>query len=215
MLSPAMATMLAVLTTDAAVDPAALQRALARRGARDVRLPQRRRLPLHERHGARARQRPRRRGRRRTRSPTRSPSVCGSLAEQMARDAEGATKFVRVRVVGARTDADARIAARAVANSQLVQCSLNGGDPYWGRVLSELGASGAFIDPEQVDISYNGVTVCRDGIACAHDAAALAARDGRATTSRSCCDLQLAHGEATVLTTDLSHAYIDENRRTS
>ena len=61
-----------------------------------------------------------------------------------------------------------------------MQCSLNGGDPYWGRVLSELGASGALIDPERVDISYNGVTVCRDGIACAHDAAALAPRDGRA-----------------------------------
>ena len=106
-------------------------------------------------------------------------SVCGSLAEQMARDAEGATKFVRIRVVGARTEADARIAARAVANSQLVQCSLNGGDAYWGRVLSELGASGAFIDPEQVDIAYNGVTICRDGIACAHDEAALAEAPGR------------------------------------
>ncbi len=99
--------------------------------------------------------------------------VCGSLAEQMARDAEGATKFVRVRVVGARNDAEARIAARAVANSQLVQCSLNGNDPYWGRVLSELGASGAHLDPEAVDISYNGVTVCRDGVACAHDEAAV------------------------------------------
>ena len=64
-------------------------------------------------------------------------------------------------------------------NSQLVQCSLNGGDAYWGRVLSELGASGAFIDPEQVDIAYNGVTVCRDGIACAHDAAALDRGHGR------------------------------------
>ena len=56
-----------------------------------------------------------------------------------------------------------------------MQCSLNGGDAYWGRVLSELGASGALIDPERVDIAYNGVTVCRDGIACAHDDAALAA----------------------------------------
>src|SRR5262249_8137138 len=101
-------------------------------------------------------------------------AVCGSLAEQMARDAEGATKFVRVKVVGARSDADARIAARAVANSQLVQCSLNGSDPYWGRVLSELGASGAYLDPEQVDISYGDVTVARDGIACAHDEARLA-----------------------------------------
>ena len=101
-----------------------------------------------------------------------------------------------------------------MANSQLVQCSLNGDDPYWGRVLSELGASGAHLDPERVDIAYNGVTVCRDGIACAHDAAALAAAMA-APDIEILCDLRLAHGEATVLTTDLSHAYIDENRRTS
>ncbi|HEY5077992.1 MAG TPA: bifunctional ornithine acetyltransferase/N-acetylglutamate synthase, partial [Acidimicrobiia bacterium] len=140
--------------------------------------------------------------------------VCGSLAEQMARDAEGATKFVRVEVVGARSAAEAQVAARAVANSQLVQCSLNGNDPYWGRVLSELGASGAHLDPETVDISYNGITVCRDGVACAHDETAL----GRALAETDIeirCDLRLEHGEATMLTTDLSHAYIDENRRTS
>jgi glutamate N-acetyltransferase/amino-acid N-acetyltransferase len=141
-------------------------------------------------------------------------SVCGSLAEQMARDAEGATKFVRVQVAGARTADDARIAARAVANSQLVQCSLNGGDAYWGRVLSELGASGALIDPENVSISYNGVTVCRAGIACEHDAAALAAvMEAHDIDVR--CELHIGSGAAQVLTTDLSHAYIDENRRTS
>ena len=83
-----------------------------------------------------------------------------------------------------------RVAARAVANSQLVQCSLNGDDPYWGRVLSELGASGAHLDPEQVDIAYNGVIVCRDGIACAHDAAALAAAMA-APDIEILCDLRL------------------------
>ena len=132
----------------------------------------------------------------------------------MARDAEGATKFVSVHVTGARSNAEARTAARGVANSQLVQCSLNGADPYWGRILSELGASGAFIDPERVDIAYGDVTVCRDGIACAHDADALA-RVMAAPDIEIRCDLHLAHGEATILTTDLSHAYIDENRRTS
>src|SRR5262249_13002633 len=141
-------------------------------------------------------------------------SVCGSLAEQMARDAEGATKFVRVRVAGARTADDARIAARAVANSQLVQCSLNGGDAYWGRVLSELGASGAFIDPESVDIAYGDVVVSRAGVACDHDAARLASVMA-AHDIDIFCDLHLGAGEAQVVTTDLSHAYIDENRRTS
>ena len=213
MLSPAMATMLAVLTTDATAEPADLQRALATavsqtfdclsvdgcRSTNDTVL-----VLANGRAGAVD-----------SHSLTDAlTAVCGSLAEQMARDAEGATKFVRVRVTGARSHDEARAAARAVANSQLVQCSLNGGDPYWGRVLSELGASGAFIDPERVDISYNGVVAARDGIACAHDAQALT--DALAQPEiEIACELHLAHGEATVLTTDLSHAYIDENRRTS
>ena len=54
-----------------------------------------------------------------------------------------------------------------------MQCSLYGKDPYWGRVLSELGASGAWFDPERVDIAYNGVTVCRNGVAALHDETAL------------------------------------------
>jgi glutamate N-acetyltransferase / amino-acid N-acetyltransferase len=213
MLSPAMATMLAVVTTDADADPVALQRALAQavgetfdclsvdgcRSTNDtVLVLANGRAGAVDPHAL-------------TDALT---EVCGSLAEQMARDAEGATKFVRVRVIGARSAADARTAARAVANSQLVQCSLNGNDPYWGRVLSELGASGAHIDPEAVDISYNGVTVCRDGVACTHDEAAIT-RELAQHDIEILCDLRLEHGEATVLTTDLSHAYIDENRRTS
>jgi glutamate N-acetyltransferase/amino-acid N-acetyltransferase len=213
MLSPAMATMLAVLTTDAEADTVELQRALTTavaqtfdclsvdgcRSTNDTVL-----VLASGRSGAVG-----------SHALTDAlASVCGSLAEQMARDAEGATKFVRVRVTGARSQDEARMAARAVADSQLVQCSINGGDPYWGRVLSELGASGAFIDPERVDIAYNGVVVARDGIACRHDAGALANAMAEHDIDVT-CDLHLAHGEATVLTTDLSHAYIDENRRTS
>jgi glutamate N-acetyltransferase / amino-acid N-acetyltransferase len=213
MLSPAMATMLAVVTTDAALDPAELQRALAHavsesfdclsvdgcRSTNDTVL-----VLANGRAGAVD-------GHAFTAALT---EVCGSLAEQMARDAEGATKFVTVRVVGARNTAEARTAARAVADSQLVQCSLNGNDPYWGRVLSELGASGAHLDPEAVDISYNGVTVCRDGVALEHDPSAITSALAEHDVE-ILCDLRQAHGEATVLTTDLSHAYIDENRRTS
>ena len=213
MLSPAMATMLAVLTTDAAADPRLLQQALARavsetfdclsvdgcRSTNDTVI-----VLANGRAGAVDA----------VALTDALTSVCGSLAEQMARDAEGATKFVRVLVSGARTTEEARIAARTVANSQLVQCSLNGGDAYWGRVLSELGASGAYIDPERVDIAYNGITVCRDGIACAHDEAALAAQMATREIDLT-CELNVAHGQATILTTDLSHAYIDENRRTS
>jgi glutamate N-acetyltransferase/amino-acid N-acetyltransferase len=140
--------------------------------------------------------------------------ACKVLAAEMARDAEGMTKVVDIVVTGACSDAEARLAARQVANSQLVQCSLNGGDPYWGRVLSELGVSGAAFDPEGVDISYGGVTVCRDGVATQHDANALAAvmaSDHVVVT----CNLHEGNGSAEMTTTDLSHAYIDENRRTS
>jgi glutamate N-acetyltransferase/amino-acid N-acetyltransferase len=213
MLSPAMATMLALLTTDAVVEPFVLQRALADavattfdclsvdgcRSTNDTVL-----VLANGRAGAID-------SHRLTDAMT---EVCSGLAQMMQHDAEGATKYVTVRVVGARSDADARLAARAVANSQLVQCSLNGGDPYWGRVLSELGASGAFLDPERVDIAYNEVIVCRDGIACGHDAASLTrVMAGDEITIR--CDLRMGHGASAILTTDLSHAYIDENRRTS
>lgn len=141
-------------------------------------------------------------------------SVCASLARQMATDAEGATKLASIRVTGARTDAQAAQAARAVASSQLVQCSLNGEDPYWGRVLSELGASGAFIDQERVTISYGGHVVCEQGIEAAHDEAAVRAVMA-AREIAIVADLGLGQGEAEMLFTDLSYAYIDENRGTS
>ena len=221
MLSPAMATMLAVLTTDARVEPGLLRRTLADAvslsfdrlcvdGCRSTNdtvavLASGQAGGTVLDGGSRAEARA---------LTDAMAEVCSSLAEQMARDAEGATKFVRIVVEGARSDADAVVAARAIAASQLVQCSLYGGDPYWGRVLSEIGASGAFCDPERIDIDYSGVTVCRDGIACAHDAGALATvMAAPELTVRS--DLNLGHGEATVLTTDLSPAYIAENMRTS
>ena len=221
MLSPAMATMLAVLTTDARVDPTALRRALADAvGSSFDRLCVDGCRSTNDTvavlaSGAAGGTLIDGASRNDVRALTDSMAeVCASLAEQMARDAEGATKFVRIVVTGARSDADAVIAARAIAASQLVQCSIYGGDPYWGRVLSEIGASGAFCDPERVDIDYGGVAVCRDGIACAHDTDALAAvMAAPDLTVRS--ELNLGHGEATVLTTDLSPAYIAENMRTS
>ena len=119
------------------------------------------------------------------------------------------------RVVGARTDADARLAARGVANSQLVQCSLNGDDPYWGRILSELGASGALPRSR----AGRHLVQRRRRVPRRHRVrprrAPRSARAMAAPDIEIRCDLRLAHGEATMLTTDLSHAYIDENRRTS
>jgi glutamate N-acetyltransferase/amino-acid N-acetyltransferase len=141
-------------------------------------------------------------------------AACADLAHQMATDAEGATKCVTLTVRGARNDHEAQLAARQVASSQLVQCSLYGKDPYWGRIISELGVSGAMFDPERVTIAYDGIVVCERGVATAHDAVALA----KAMEQRDLnivCDLHAGNGEATMLFTDLTHAYVDENMGTS
>jgi glutamate N-acetyltransferase / amino-acid N-acetyltransferase len=119
-----------------------------------------------------------------------------------------------VRVTGAETNAAAHVAARKVADSMLVQCSLNGEDPYWGRVVSELGSAGVAFDIDKVSVAYGGVVVCAGGVAAAHDAAALTAHmSGRHI--ELACDLGLGKGSAAVLGTDLGYGYIDENRTTS
>ena len=140
--------------------------------------------------------------------------VCRSLAEQMVNDAEGATKVSHVRVVGAQSDAAAHVAARKVADSMLVQCSLNGEDPYWGRVVSELGSAGVSFDMDKVAVAYGGVTVCEGGVEIPHDASAVSTHmAGRHI--EILCDLGLGGGAAAVLGTDLGYGYIDENRTTS
>ena len=220
MLQPAMATMLAVLVTDAVVGPDALHSALERAvddsfnalivdactSTNDT--------VLVLANGAAGGPEIGTGGHAYHALVEALSAVCDDLAHQMAADAEGATKLATVTVRGARSRQEARRAARAVAASQLVQCSLYGQDPYWGRVLSELGASGAFLDPERVDIAYNGITVCRHGVAALHDEIALrgtmANRDVEIV-----CDLHAGRGEAAVRFTDLTHAYVDENMGTS
>jgi glutamate N-acetyltransferase/amino-acid N-acetyltransferase len=140
--------------------------------------------------------------------------ACASLARQMADDAEGGTKTARVAVSGAASDEEAHRAARRVADSLLVKCSLNGADPYWGRVVSELGSAGVAFDPDTVSVAYGGTVVCRAGVAAPHDAAALAAHmAGRHVEIE--CDLGLGTGRGKLLMTDLGRGYIDENRTTS
>jgi glutamate N-acetyltransferase/amino-acid N-acetyltransferase len=220
MLSPAMATMLAVLTTDAAVDPSTLRSALSRAVTESFNS-----LIVDDctstndtvfvlASGAAGNEPLTRSSRGYDPFCDALDVACADLARQMAADAEGATKLATLVVRGARSAAEARTAARAVARSQLVQCSLYGNDPYWGRVLSELGASGARFDPERAEISYQGITVCRDGIAAAHDEAALASLMAAWEITIE-CELHAGNGEATVTFTDLTHAYVDENRGTS
>jgi glutamate N-acetyltransferase/amino-acid N-acetyltransferase len=140
--------------------------------------------------------------------------ACTQLAAAMAADAEGATKLIQVRVTGAASSEEARKAARRVAEAQLVKCSFYGHDPYWGRVVSELGSAGVAFDPDRVSVAYGGVVVCQGGVAASHDPAAvqqhLAGREVQVSA-----DLGLGPGEATFLTADLTPGYIDENMTTS
>ncbi len=78
--------------------------------------------------------------------------LCTDLAQQIVRDGEGATKFITVRVEGAASDADARRAAKAIANSPLVKTAFYGGDANWGRILCAVGYSGATVDPATTDL---------------------------------------------------------------
>ncbi|MGE5487212.1 MAG: bifunctional glutamate N-acetyltransferase/amino-acid acetyltransferase ArgJ [bacterium] len=89
--------------------------------------------------------------------------VLEDLAEKIAMDGEGARKLIVVHVRGARTDSEAAIIARAIANSPLVKTAVAGSDPNWGRVLSAAGNSGVEFDPDRVDIHIQGTRVCRNG----------------------------------------------------
>jgi len=140
--------------------------------------------------------------------------VCAGLAAQMAADAEGADTMFQVQVTGARTDAEAHRAARKVADSLLVKCSINGRDPYWGRVASELGSAGVDFDMDRLTVAYGGTTVCRGGIAVPYDEAAVASHMAGPMV-RIECGLGLADGTGVVLGVELGYGYIDENRTTS
>ena len=213
MLAPNMATMLAFLTTDAAVDPGALADVLRAAVAdsfnsmsvdgctstNDTVV-----LMASGRAG----------GGDPTLMADAVAEACADLAGQMAADAEGADTIFQVQVTGARSDAEAHRAARKVADSLLVKCSINGNDPYWGRVASELGSAGVDFDMDRLTIAYGGTTVCRGGIQVPYDEAAVAAHMAGSMVIIE-CGLDLADGTGVVMGVELDYGYIDENRTTS
>ena len=101
-----------------------------------------------------------------------------------------------------------------MAESQLVKCSFYGQDPYWGRVVSELGSAGVDFDPDRVSVAYGGIVVCEKGVAAEHDSVAVAAHLAERHVAVT-ADLKLGTGRGVILTNDLTHAYIDENMGTS
>lgn len=137
-------------------------------------------------------------------------AVCKNLAYQIAADGEGATKVFRVTVRGAQRAADAMAMARAICASPLVKCAIHGNDPNWGRIVSGAGLAGIPFDPAQTSLTLQGTRVFRAGVPLPFDDAALShAMNAPEVTA----ELTVGKGNAsaTVYTCDLSREYIAIN----
>lgn len=216
MIHPNMATMLAFMTTDAAIAPPMLRRALARSVDRSFHTitvdgdtstndmavvlasglagnP----LITGEGEGFDA-------------FSEALDEVSRRLAAMIVRDGEGATKFVRVEVFGADTEEDARRIARTIASSSLVKTAVFGADPNWGRILAAAGRAGVHLDPERVDVYVGDVLVARRGAAVSFDRG----RAKRELTSDEVVlgvHLNAGNASATALTCDLTYEYVKIN----
>jgi glutamate N-acetyltransferase/amino-acid N-acetyltransferase len=207
MLAPSLATMLVVLTTDAVVDPEVLQTALTTATSVSVeRVDSDGCLSTNDTvivlaNGASGV------------TPTAEELTEGltaaatDLAMQLLADAEGSTKDIAITVRNAASVRDALTAGRACARNNLLKTALFGNDPTWGRVLAAIGTTEAAFEADQVDVSINGVMVCRGG-------AIGDPRDGVDLTGREITidvDLKAGDEQATIWTNDLSIAYVHEN----
>jgi glutamate N-acetyltransferase/amino-acid N-acetyltransferase len=136
--------------------------------------------------------------------------ICQSLAYQIAADGEGATKVVTITVRQARSEKDARLMARAIANSPLVKCAMNGNDPNWGRIVSAAGLCGAAFDPNKSTLTLQGTTVFKNGTPLPFDAAAVS-ESLKAAEVKVDLACRLGKADATVWTCDLSKDYVTIN----
>jgi glutamate N-acetyltransferase/amino-acid N-acetyltransferase len=139
-------------------------------------------------------------------------SLMGELAEMVVADGEGATKRVRITIVGARTADDARRAARAVAESQLVKTALFGGDPNWGRITCAAGYAGVPLAPERLSVTIDGVSVLARGVPASPAVVRRAADAMRDPAFAITVDLATGgRGTAMMTTSDLTPAYVRFN----
>ncbi|MFD9653304.1 bifunctional glutamate N-acetyltransferase/amino-acid acetyltransferase ArgJ [Streptomyces mirabilis] len=207
MLAPGLATMLVVLTTDADLDSETLDRALraATRttfdrvdsdgcmstndtvlllssGASEV-------TPRYAEFAEAVR------------------AVCDDLGQQLIRDAEGASKDIKIEVVNAASEDDAVEVGRSIARNNLLKCAIHGEDPNWGRVLSAIGTTGAAFEPDQLNVAINGVWVCKNG-GVGEDRELV---DMRYREVHIVADLAAGSQTATIWTNDLTADYVHEN----
>ena len=206
MLAPGLATMLVVLTTDAVADPSTLDKVL--RDACRVTFDRvdsdgcmsTNDTVLLLASGAAGAPAP-------AALAAAVTAACADLAAQLLSDAEGSTKDIQIAVVNAASEDDAVEVGRAIARSNLVKTAFFGNDPNWGRILSAIGTTAAAFDPDEVDVSVNGVPVCVGGAAGADRSTV--DLSGRAVAVA--VDLHAGSARATVATNDLSLAYVHEN----
>lgn len=207
MLAPSLATMLCVLTTDAVADAAALDRALRRATAAtfdrldvDGSCSTNDTVLLLSSGASEV-------------TPSQDDldaavlTVCEDLCAQLQADAEGVTKRILITVTGAETEDDAVTAARVIARDSLVKTALFGSDANWGRVLAAVGMAPVPLDADRITVSFNGFPVCVDSVG------APGARDVDLTGEDIVVTVDLGVGaaSASIRTTDLSHAYVEEN----
>jgi len=133
------------------------------------------------------------------------------LAKMIVRDGEGATKLVRILVQGAKSDADARLAAQSVATSSLVKTALFGEDANWGRIIAAVGYSGAEVDPDRVAIFAGDVPLVKSGLGTGPELEAQATEVMRRDEFTITVDLQLGNGMSDYYTSDLTYDYVKIN----
>jgi glutamate N-acetyltransferase/amino-acid N-acetyltransferase len=137
--------------------------------------------------------------------------VLESLAQQIARDGEGARKLITIDVEGAPTEAAAEKMARAIANSPLVKTAIAGSDPNWGRIITAAGYSGVAFDPAKTDIDLQGLPVCRGGLAADFSEAELGAKLDAKECSIRVIIRGKGKGKARFWTCDFTEGYIKIN----
>jgi glutamate N-acetyltransferase/amino-acid N-acetyltransferase len=131
------------------------------------------------------------------------------LAHMIVKDGEGATRFITIEIKGAGSRADAERAARKIAASALVKTAFFGGDPNWGRIMAAVGSSGARVNPERIDISFNGIKAVKNGVSTGKEIPAkerMKKRDIKVEI-----DLKGGRGVCTLWTCDLGHEYVRIN----
>ncbi|GCD39003.1 arginine biosynthesis bifunctional protein ArgJ [Streptomyces chrestomyceticus JCM 4735] len=134
-------------------------------------------------------------------------TVCDDLARQLIGDAEGASKDIRIEVVGAASEDDAVEVGRSIARNNLLKCAIHGEDPNWGRVLSAIGTTSAVFDPDRLNVAINDVWVCKNGsVGEDRDLVDMRYREVRITA-----DLSAGTESAVIWANDLTADYVHEN----